>query len=88
MGEFLFFFLWILAKVIWVAIFIRVLGSWFNVSADNPFAHVLRLSWVVTEPLLSPIRRLLPRTGMFDFSPIVLIIVLQIAESMVQKLIP
>ena len=88
MGEFLFFFLWILAKIIWVAIFIRVLGSWFNVGAKNPFAPVLRLSWVITEPLLSPIRRLLPRTGMFDFSPIVLIIVLQIVESVVQRLIP
>lgn len=88
MGEFLFFFLQILAKIIWVAIFIRVLGSWFNISADNPLTSVLRLSWVITEPLLSPIRRLLPRTGMFDFSPIVLIIVLQIVESVAQRLIP
>ena len=88
MGEFLFFFLQILAKIIWVAIFIRVLGSWFNISAGNPLASVIRLSWVITEPLLSPIRRLLPRTGMFDFSPIVLIILLQIVESVVQRLIP
>ncbi len=34
----------------------------------------------IVNPLLSPIRKLMPRTGMIDFSPIVLIILLQVFE--------
>lgn len=34
----------------------------------------------VTDPILNPIRRLLPNTGMLDFSPLVAIIVLQVIE--------
>jgi len=29
-----------------------------------------------TEPLLAPVRKLLPRTGMFDFSPLIVVLVL------------
>ena len=32
------------------------------------------------EPMLAPIRRLLPQTGMLDFSPLVLIILVQLLE--------
>ena len=39
------------------------------------------------EPLLTPIRRLLPQTAMLDFSPLVLIILLQIIDYIVVRLI-
>jgi YggT family protein len=29
-----------------------------------------------TEPLLAPVRKLLPRTGMFDFSPLIVVLVI------------
>jgi YggT family protein len=35
-------------------------------------------SWV--NPLLAPIRRLLPPVGMFDFSPLVMVILIQLAQ--------
>lgn len=37
----------------------------------------------IIEPLLNPIRRLLPQTGAFDFSPLVLIILLILLQSLI-----
>jgi len=37
----------------------------------------------IVNPLLSPIRRIMPQTGMFDFSPLILIILLQVIEYLV-----
>ena len=41
----------------------------------------------VIEPLLAPIRRVMPRTGMFDFSPLVLLILIQLVEFVLVRLI-
>jgi YggT family protein len=54
----------------------RVLMSFFpNVDQSNP---LIRLVYDVTEPVLRPIRNLLPQTGMFDFSPVIVILILQV----------
>lgn len=58
----------------------RVLTSWFQVDPYNP---VIRILYQLTEPLLAPIRRLLPQTGMMDFSPIVAFIVITVVERIV-----
>lgn len=39
------------------------------------------------DPMLAPIRRILPSTGMFDFSPLVLIILLQVIEYILRSLL-
>lgn len=44
----------------------------------SPFDPVRRFLDRIVEPFLRPIRRVLPQTGMVDFSPLVLIILLQI----------
>ncbi len=51
-----------------VLILARVLMSWLNPRFEGPVA---RLLYATTEPILAPIRRILPSTGMVDFSPIV-----------------
>jgi YggT family protein len=38
----------------------------------------------IVEPLLKPIRRLLPQTGAFDFSPFVLILILILLQSLIR----
>ena len=43
-------------------------------------AGIARLVYQITEPILAPIRRILPTFGMFDFSPMVAIIVLQVLK--------
>ncbi len=58
----------------------RVLTSWFQVDPYNP---VIRILYQLTEPLLAPIRRLLPQTGMMDFSPIVAFIAITVVERIV-----
>jgi YggT family protein len=59
----------ILLNVYEVILLLRVLMSWIRVDPyTNPFA---RLLYNLTDPILDPIRNLLPTAGMIDFSPIV-----------------
>jgi YggT family protein len=48
-----------------------VIVSWLNLAEDNPIVSVTR---TLTEPLLSPIRRLLPSGAGIDISPMVLLL--------------
>ena len=50
----------------------------------NPLVEMLDM---ITEPLLSPLRQVMPRLGMFDMTPLVAIILLQfVAIPIVQRL--
>ena len=62
----------------------RVLLSWVQLDPGNP---IVRIIYQLTEPLLAPIRRILPQSGMMDFSPIVAFIALIIAEQVVITLL-
>ena len=63
---------------IWVII-ISVILSWF---IRDPY-HPLRQGVDnLVRPLLDPIRRMLPQTGMLDFSPLVLIILIQLVTNL------
>ena len=62
----------------------RVLLSWFPVDPSNPLVRIVHQ---LTEPLLSPIRRLLPQSGALDFSPIVAFVVLIVAEQIVLRIL-
>lgn len=54
----------------------RVLLSWFpNVDPSNP---LIRVVYDVTEPILRPVRNMMPQTGMFDLSPIVVLLIIQV----------
>ena len=50
----------------------RIVLSWFPVTPGTAMAGVNDFLRSLTEPLLAPLRRALPRTGMFDLSPMVL----------------
>ncbi len=62
------------------AIFIRVIASWFGVSEYRKWMRPLVL---LTDWVISPIRRLLPPAGMIDFSPMVAWLVLWVARGLV-----
>lgn len=72
----------IINYIIWVitmAIFARVILSWFMIRPTSGFVVSLyQLLFQVTEPILAPLRRIIPTIGMFDITPIVAIILLQI----------
>jgi len=61
--------------VLTAAIFIRVLLSWFPIDPHNPLVTLL---YDVTEPILEPLRRVIPRMGMFDLSPLVALLLIQL----------
>lgn len=64
---------------LYLVILARVILSWFpNVSYNNPLVQFV---YAVTEPIMSPIRRVMPNTGMFDFTPMVAIIVIVIIQN-------
>lgn len=63
--------------VLYLAILARILVSWVN---PNPYHPAMQILYQITEPILAPIRRYLPQTGMIDFSPLVAIILLQLVQ--------
>jgi YggT family protein len=62
-----------LVLVLWILVLGRVILSWVDPMGRNALSQYV---FGITEPMLAPIRRLLPRTGMFDFSPLILMLVL------------
>lgn len=67
-----------LVNIIEFLILIRILLSFINISMENPLGEIL---FTMTEPVLAPARGLISKlkidTGMFDFSPIVAILLLR-----------
>jgi YggT family protein len=61
-----------------------VLISWVNLPPDHPIVEFL---YSVTEPILGPIRNVMPRTGMFDLSPIVAIILIELLRTLLVSLL-
>lgn len=85
MSDFVLTFVSTLIYILNFAIIVRSLMSWFNPSPENP---IVRFVIEITEPILAPLRRIVPRIGMIDITPIVAIlllnVVLQVLESTVR----
>jgi YggT family protein len=69
-----------LISLFYIVLFGRVILSWFPISPDSPLAGLYRILYQVTEPVLGPIRRMLPPMGGFDFSPIIVILLLGVIQ--------
>lgn len=61
-----------------LAIFVRVILSWFPLSRGGVAEQVNNKLLLITEPLLGPIRRVMPRMGMLDLSPLIALLFIQI----------
>ena len=77
-------FVRILSFTLTFAIFGRVIMSWISPTGNDPISPIL---YQITEPILAPIRRVLPKLGVFDFSPIVALFLLQIVSSQLTRLL-
>lgn len=64
-------FLQFLLMAIWALVIGRMLMSWVDPTGRNQVSAFLIQ---VTEPILAPVRRLLPRTGMIDWSGFIVVI--------------
>jgi YggT family protein len=71
----------ILCNVMAVAIVIRSLLSWFPVDPNN-FLVVFLVT--VTDPILLPLRRIIPRLDMIDLSPMVAILLFMFISWLLQ----
>lgn len=69
----------IAGRVLSVLIIARVLLSWFQPQGTNPIVQ-----WIyrLTEPIMAPVRNLLPQMGGIDFSPILVLFGLQLLEQL------
>jgi YggT family protein len=77
------FFIQVLAYVLLVAVIIRIIFSWTGFDPSNPIYGVV---FEITEPILAPIRSVMPRLGMFDLSPMAASFLLIILAQLGQQL--
>ena len=61
-------------QLITILVIIKVFLSYFM----SPYHPVRSAIDRIVEPMLAPIQRVIPSVGMFDFSPIILIIIIQL----------
>lgn len=66
-----------------ILLFIYSLLSFFL----SPFHPIQRTIGLIIEPLLRPIRKLVPPAGGFDFSPMILLILLQVLGRLLTALL-
>lgn len=63
----------LLSTLLWVLILARVIISWTNPQGGGTLVAFV---YQVTEPILAPIRRLLPPTSGIDWSPLIAMLIL------------
>ncbi|OAI40811.1 hypothetical protein AYO38_05110 [bacterium SCGC AG-212-C10] len=66
------------------AIVARSLLSWFPIDQSSPLFQML---YRVTDPIIDPIRRVMPNTGMIDLSPMAAILMLIVMTQLVSNLV-
>ena len=82
MSSYLIQFINILVNILLIAIVARALMSWFPMpSQDSPFFVIRQMINQITDPIIEPIRRIMPSMGMLDLSPMVAMILLIIIRS-------
>jgi len=80
---YLFRFLELLCEVLTLLILVRVIVSWVSPGQTNTLTNIL---YQVTEPILGPLRRIIPRVSMLDFSPLIAVILLQVIATLLTYL--
>ena len=73
----------ILVSLIWLLVIVHVALSYFM----SPYHPIREMVDRLVSPMLDPIRRIMPVTGGLDFSPVVLLILVQILGSLLKTLL-
>ncbi len=73
----------LLANLLIILIFVWVIVSWIL----SPFHPVREALDRIVEPMLAPIRRVIPSIGMLDLSPMILMILIELASRILQSLL-
>ena len=73
--------------IFWIVLFIRVIASWaqslggWRPPATGPIRSGYELLFDVTEPVLKPLRRIVPPAGPLDLSVIVAFVIILVAQN-------
>lgn len=70
-------FVRLLATAFNLAILVRILLTWIPVDRDN---RVIAFIHEITEPILGPLRRVVPPIGGFDISPMLAMMLIELAR--------
>ena len=73
----------LLVTVLWVAILARVILSWLPMGGSNNL--LVAIVYQITEPVLAPLRRVIPRLGIFDLTPMIAIVLLGLIRELVNS---
>jgi YggT family protein len=77
----------IIGRLYFFLLFARIILSWFPISPGGAMASIFEFLYSVTEPVLGPIRRVMPPLSLggmgLDLSPIIVIFGLQIVLNVV-----
>lgn len=68
-----------ISQLLVLLVIVSVILSYFM----DPYHPVRRAIDSVVEPMLAPIRRVVPLVGMLDFSPLILIILIQVVSNLI-----
>ena len=79
----LIYFITLFCRVLSIIIFVRAILSWLDLPPDNRLITTLDQ---VTEPILAPLRRIIPRIDTFDITPLVAILLLELISRLVSRL--
>jgi YggT family protein len=67
-----------IAKIYVLIVVARAISTFFPISPGSPFLPLVDFLYKATEPVFTPIRRVLPTMGPFDFTPLVVLIGVQV----------
>jgi YggT family protein len=70
-----------LIDVYYIVLLARVILSWFPMQPGTAMASIGSIIYQLTEPVMGPVRRIIPSVGMIDISPIVVFFGLRILQS-------
>lgn len=75
-------------NVFYVLLLARIVLSWIRVDPYHPtWGSLVRFVYNATEPILGPVRRLLPPMGGLDFSPIIVLLVASLLKNVLISLL-
>jgi YggT family protein len=69
-----------LLNLYFIVLFARIILSWFPLQPGTALASIASIIYQVTEPVMGPVRRIIPTVGMIDISPIVVFFGLRILQ--------
>jgi YggT family protein len=67
-----------ITKIYLLVLLARAITSFFPVTPGTAFAQIVEVLYRLTEPILSPVRKIIPPLGMFDLSFLVVLIAIQV----------